>query len=159
VRKQYAQVAPAYPFEYNFLDQQFEKLYRTDLRQQTIIAIFSGLAIFIASLGLFGLASFTTNKRLREIGVRKVLGSTPGNIVLLLTRDLLKPVIIATLIAIPVAHTLMTNWLQNFAFKTSLSWWIFALAAGITFGIALLTVGFKAVKASMINPIDNLRSE
>ncbi|RYY34484.1 MAG: FtsX-like permease family protein [Sphingobacteriaceae bacterium] len=159
VKKQYAGIAAGYPFEYSFLDQQFEQLYRADLKQQTIMGIFSGLAIFIASLGLFGLASFTTNRRLREIGVRKVLGSTPANIVLLLTKDLLKPVIIATLIAIPVSHSLMTNWLQNFAFKTALSWWIFALAAGITFSIAILTVGFKAIKASMLNPISNLRSD
>ena len=102
IKEEYSKVAPVYPFEYSFLDQKFDALYKTDIRQQTILSIFSGLAIFIACLGLFGLASFTATKRTKEIGVRKVLGSSVQNIVLLLSKDLLKPVLIATLIAIPV---------------------------------------------------------
>ncbi|HLZ86079.1 MAG TPA: ABC transporter permease [Puia sp.] len=159
VKKAYAGVAPAYPFEYTFLDQKFDLLYRKDIRQQTILSIFAGLAIVIACLGLFGLASFTAVKRTKEIGVRKVLGSSVQNIILLLSKDLLKPVLLATLIAVPVAYFVMHGWLQNFAYRTGLQWWIFALAAGITVAIALATVSFRAVKAAMANPTKSLRSE
>ena len=159
VKKAYTGAAPAYPFEYTFLDQKFGELYRKDIRQQTILSIFSGLAILVACLGLFGLASFTAVKRTKEIGVRKVLGSSVQNIILLLSKDLLKPVVLATLVAIPVAYTVMHGWLQNFAYRTGLQWWIFALSAGITVAIALATVSFRAVRAAMANPTKSLRSE
>lgn len=159
IKEVYNKVAPLYPFEYNFLDQKFDTLYKADIRQQTILGIFSGLAIFIACLGLFGLASFTAAKRTKEIGVRKVLGSTTENIVLLLSKDLLKPVLIATFIAIPVGFYAMSSWLQNFAYRTPLHWWVFLIAAFITFAIAFLTVGLKAVKAAMANPVKSLRTE
>jgi putative ABC transport system permease protein len=159
IKEAYKNVAPAYPFEYSFLDQKFDNLYRTDIRQQTILNIFSGLAIFIACLGLFGLASFAANKRIKEIGVRKVLGSSVGGIVILLSKDLLKPVLIATVIAIPAGYYFMNNWLQNFAYRTPMHWWIFIIAAIITFSIAFFTVGLKAVKAAIANPVKSLRSE
>lgn len=159
VKNAYAKAAPVYPFEYTFLDQKFDDLYKNDLRQQNILNIFSGLAIIIACLGLFGLAAFTTAKRTKEIGVRKVLGSSVQNIVILLSRDLLKPVLLATLIATPVAYTVMNKWLQNFAFRTPLSWWVFAVAAIVTIAIALITVSFKAVKAAVANPTKSLRTE
>lgn len=159
IKNEYAKVAPVYPFEYSFLDQKFDQLYKTDLRQQTILTIFAGLAIFVACLGLFGLASFTAAKRTKEIGVRKVLGSSIQGIVVLLSKDLLRPVLIATCIAIPAGYYAMNNWLQNFAFRTGLEWWIFILAAALTMIIALLTVCFKAVKAALANPATSLRSE
>ena len=159
VEKAYKSVAPAYPFEYSFLDGQFNDLYKKDVRQQTILSVFAGLAIFVACLGLFGLASFTATKRFKEIGVRKVLGSSVQSIVVLLSKDLLKPVVIATCIALPAGYWVMNKWLQNFAFKTTLSWWIFVLAALITFGIALITVSIKAVKAAIANPVKSLRTE
>ena len=159
VQKAYKNVASAYPFEYRFLDQQFDKLYKKDLRQQTILTVFAVLAIFVACLGLFGLASFTATKRFKEIGVRKVLGSSVKGIVLLLSGDLLKPVLIATCIALPAGYWAMDKWLQNFAYKTSLSWWVFVLAALITFGIAFITVSIKAIKAAIANPVQSLRSE
>lgn len=155
----YAKLAPVYPFEYTFLDQQFDEMYRTDIRQQSILSIFSGLAIFIACLGLFGLASFTAVKRTKEIGVRKVLGSTTENIVMLLAKDLLRPVCIAILIAVPFGYYAMSNWLQNFAYQTPLHWWIFLLSALITLGIAFFTVGFRAMKAALANPVKSLRTE
>jgi putative ABC transport system permease protein len=155
----YTKLAPVYPFEYSFLDQKFDITYKTDIRQQTILSIFSGLAIFIACLGLFGLASFTAAKRTKEIGVRKVLGSSIPNILLLLSKDLLKPVLIATLIAIPCGYYAMHQWLQNFAYRVSLQWWIFVLAAGLTFIIALITVSFKSLKAALANPVKSLRNE
>ena len=159
VRDAFARATPLYPFDYSFLDQKFDELYRKDLRQQKLLTIFSGLAIMIACLGLFGLTSFTAAKRTKEIGVRKVLGSSVQNIILLLSKELLKPVLLATLIAIPVAYMVMHQWLQNFAYRTAMQWWIFALSAVITMIIALCTVTIKATKAALANPTDSLRNE
>lgn len=159
IKAAYQQVAPVYPCEYTFLDQKFDQTYKTDIRQQTILSIFSGLAIFIACLGLFGLASFTAAKRTKEIGVRKVLGSSVPNILLLLAKDLLKPVLIATLIAMPVGYYCMHQWLQNFAYRTPISWWIFALAALVTAIIAFATISYQSVKAALANPVKSLRAE
>jgi putative ABC transport system permease protein len=159
IKNVYSKIAPVYPFDYTFLDQNFDKLYKKDLRQQTILTVFSVLAIFIACLGLFGLASYTATKRTKEIGVRKVLGSSTKNIVMLLSKDLLKPILIAIMIAIPAGFFIMNNWLQNFAYRTTLPWWIFVLAAIITIVIALFTVSLKAVKAAAANPVKSLRSE
>ncbi|MBL7700307.1 MAG: ABC transporter permease [Chitinophagaceae bacterium] len=159
IRNEYARVAPAYPFEYRFLDQQFDELYRNDLRQQTILTIFAALAIFVACLGLFGLASFAAAKRFKEIGIRKTLGSSVRGIVILLSKDLLKPVLVATCIALPLAYYAMNKWLENFAYKTQLSWWIFILAAVIAIVIALLTVSARAIKAAIVSPATSLRSE
>jgi putative ABC transport system permease protein len=159
VKAIYTKVAPVYPFEYTFLDQKFDTIYKKDIRQQTMLTIFSGLAIFIASLGLFGLASFTAAKRTKEIGVRKVLGSSVQSILVLISKDLLKPVLLATVIAMPIGYYCMDKWLQNFAYKTPLHWWIFVLAAFLTFAIALFTISFQSLKAALMNPIKSLRSE
>lgn len=159
IKNTYRGVAPIYPLEYTFLDQKFDITYKKDIRQQTILSIFSGLAIFVACLGLFGLASFTATKRTKEIGVRKVLGSSVQNILLLLSKDLLKPVLIATVIAMPLGYYFMNQWLQNFAYKVDLSWWVFALAGGITALIAFATISFQSVKAALANPVKSLRSE
>jgi putative ABC transport system permease protein len=159
VKNAYARVAPLYPCDYAFLDHKFDELYTNDLRQQNILTIFSGLAIVIACLGLFGLTSFTVVKRTKEIGVRKVLGSSVQNIIVLLAKELLKPILLATLIAIPIAYIIMHNWLQDFAYRTGLSWWIFVLSSFITVAIALFTVSFKATKAALTNPVKSLRTE
>jgi len=159
IKNAYAKVAPAFPFEYTFLDDNFANIYKKDLQQQSILSVFAGLAIFVACLGLFGLASFTATKRFKEIGVRKVLGSSVQGIVTLLSKDLLKPVLIATCIALPIGYYCMQKWLQSFAYKTPLSWWIFVLAAGATLAIALATVCIKAVQAALANPVKSLRSE
>lgn len=159
IRSEYAKAATAYPLEYRFLDQQFGEIYRNNLRQQTILTVFAGLAIFVACLGLFGLASFAAAKRVKEIGVRKVLGSSVESIVMLLSKDLLKPVLIATCIAIPAGYFVMNRWLHNFAYQTPLSFWVFLLAAMSTFLIALLTVSIKAVNAARANPTKSLRAE
>jgi putative ABC transport system permease protein len=157
--KVYSKVAPGYPFEYKFLDQKFDELYKKDIRQQKLLSVFAGLAIFVACLGLFGLASFTATKRIKEIGIRKVLGSSVQNIVILLSKDLLKPVMVAVGIALPLGYWAMNKWLEDFSYKTNLSWWIFVLAAVITVGIALITVSVKAVKAAVTNPVKSLRTE
>lgn len=159
VKEAYARAAPAYPCEYSFLDQNFDRLYSKDLRQQNILGIFSGLAILIACLGLFGLTSFTTARRTREIGIRKVLGSSVRNVVLLLSKELLWPVLLATLIAIPFAYGIMHSWLQNFAYRTAVQWWLFVLSAAITVVIALCTVTVIAAKAAMADPVKSLRTE
>lgn len=159
VDKEYKRIAPAYPFEYKFLDDQFDNLYRKDVRQQTILSIFAVLAILVACLGLFGLASFSATKRFKEIGIRKILGSSVGEIVLLLSKDLLRPVVVACCIALPAGYWIMHRWLENFAYRTSLSWWVFCLAALIVFVIAVVTVGVKAVKAAVANPVKSLRTE
>lgn len=159
IDKIFASIAPVYPFEYEFLDQQFNEQYLTDLRQQYILTGFSSIAIFIACLGLFGLASYTAVKRTKEIGVRKVLGSSTRMIVILLSRDLLKPVLLGTLIAIPLGYLAMDKWLQSFAYRTTLHWWVFALAALMAVSIAMITVSIEAWKAARANPIKSLRSE
>ncbi len=159
IEKLYDAAAPVYPFAYTFLDQKFGEMYQKDLRQQKIITVFAGLAILVASLGLLGLASFTATKRFREIGVRKVLGSSVQGIVLLLSRDLLKPVLISLCIAIPAGYYAMSRWLESFAYRSPLSWWIFGLAAAITFLIALATICLRSVGAAMASPVKSLRAE
>ena len=159
IKKAYLDFAPYYPFEYSFLDDRFDQLYRTDARQESVLSIFSIIAIFIACLGLFGLASYTAVKRTKEVGVRKVLGSSVENIVLLLSRDLLKPVLLATVIAIPLGYYAMNKWLESFAYRISFHWWMFALASGIAILIALATISFQAIKAAMANPVKSLRTE
>jgi len=159
IKKVYVDFAPAYPFEYNFLDERFDQLYRTESKQESVLSIFSIIAIFVACLGLFGLASYTAIKRTKEIGVRKVLGSSVQNIIFLLSKDLLKPVLLGALIAIPVGYFAMNKWLQSFAYRIGFQWWMFALAVGIALTIALLTVGVQAVKAALANPIKSLRTE
>jgi len=159
IKSVYSSLAPDYPFEYGFLDERFDQLYRTESRQQSVLSIFSVIAIFVACLGLFGLASYTALKRTKEIGVRKVLGSSIQNICFLLSKDLLKPVLIGTVIAIPIGYYAMSKWLEGFAYRINFQWWMFAIAILAAFAIALLTVGFQAVKAALANPIKSLRTE
>lgn len=159
IKKAYTAEAPDYPFEYTFLDDRFDQLYRAEARQESVLSIFSVIAIFVACLGLFGLASYSAIKRTKEVGVRKVLGSSVENIVLLLSKDLLKPVLIGTLIAIPVGYYAMNKWLQSFAYRVSFHWWMFAIAVAIAVVIALLTVSSQAIKAAIANPVKSLRTE
>ncbi len=159
IEKAYQRVAPDYPFEYSFLDQKFDVLYKKDIRQQGIISIFSGLAIFIACLGLFGLASFSTAKRTKEIGVRKVLGASTSSIVRLLSRDFIQLILISIVIATPLGWYFMDRWLENFAYKIDLEWWYFMVAGSLTILIALVTVSFQSIKSALMNPVESLKSE
>jgi len=150
---------PEVPFEYTFLDERFEQLYESEQRQQTIFTSFAFIAIFIACLGLFGLSAFTISQRVKEIGIRKVLGADVTNIVGLLSKDFLKLVAIAALIAFPIAWYAMHKWLEDFAYRIDIPWWIF-LSAGIAAAlVAFLTISFQAVKAAHANPVKNLRTE
>jgi putative ABC transport system permease protein len=146
-------------FEYHFLDKQWEMLYREDKIRQTIFLIVSLLAIFIAALGLLGLTIYAAQQRLREIGIRKVLGANIGGIVLLLSKDFLKLVIVAAVIAVPVTWYFMHRWLEDFAYRIDISWWVFVLSALAAVTIAMLTIGYQVVKAALANPVKSLRVE
>ncbi|MEP6614926.1 MAG: ABC transporter permease [Ginsengibacter sp.] len=150
---------PETPFEYTFLDENFEKLYASEERQATIFTVFACIAIFIACLGLFGLSAFAITQRVKEIGIRKVLGASVSSIVSLLSKDFLKLVVIAAVIAFPIAWYAMNNWLQDFAYRINISWWIFFTAAVIAAFIALFTISLQAIKAAVANPVKSLRSE
>ncbi|MGZ3944723.1 MAG: ABC transporter permease [Mucilaginibacter sp.] len=150
---------PDNPFEYSFMDEDFDALYKTDQTMGKVFGTFAGLSIAVACLGLLGLAMYTAERRTKEIGIRKVLGASVENIVTMLSKDLIKLVIIASVIAFPVAWYAMNIWLQDFAYPTDMNWWIFGLAAFITMIIALATVSFQSIKAALMNPVNSLRSE
>ncbi|SFF30115.1 FtsX-like permease family protein [Spirosoma endophyticum] len=152
-------INPAEPFEYSFLDADFQKNYESENRLTTLVGYFTFIAILISCLGLFGLASFNAEQRVKEIGVRKVLGASVTNIVALLSKDFIKLVLMALLIASPIAWYAMNRWLQRFAYKVDIEWWMFAFAGLVAVGIALLTVSFQSMKAALMNPVKNLRSE
>jgi putative ABC transport system permease protein len=150
---------PNRPFSYFFLDEYFDKQYRGEERFGKLFMNFSILAIFISCLGLLGLASYSTMQRTKEIGIRKVMGASVQGIINLLSRDFLTLVILSFLIAMPVAWYFMHTWLQDFAYRTKISWWVFLLAGGIAIFIALFTVSFQAIKAAIANPVKSLRTE
>ncbi len=158
-KEKYSQVFPGNPFDYFFLDTFFNRQYKGDQQFGQVFGFFSMLAIFVASLGLFGLASFTAAQRTKEIGIRKVLGSSVSNIFLLLSKDFLKLVVIANLIAVPVVWILMNEWLSLFAFHVNITFWIFIIAAVITTFIALITVSYQSISAAIANPVKSLRYE
>ncbi len=159
VEQLWHQQFPDKPFTYEFLDDTFSRTYQVETRTGKVFGLFAGLAVLISCLGLFGLVTFTAEQRTKEIGVRKVLGASVVSIVALLSKDFLKLVLIAIVIASPVAWWAMNKWLQDFAYKIDIAWWVFALAGGLATGIALLTISFQSVKAALTNPIRSLRSE
>lgn len=150
---------PNTAFDYQFLDRHVAELYASEERTASTVTLFSSLAIFIACLGLFGLAAFTAEQRTKEIGVRKVLGATVANITKLLSKDFLKLVVVAFMIAAPIAYWLMHRWLLDFAYRTEINWWVFVFAGIMALFIALLTVSFQAIKAAIANPVKSLRTE
>ena len=147
------------PFDYSFVDDNFNKSYADEGQYGNIFTTASAWAIFIACLGLFGLATFTVESRLKEIGVRKVLGASVQSIVRLLSKDFLVLVFIAFLIACPLAWYGMNKWLQDFAYKVDISWLVFLIAGAVALVIALATVSFQAIKAAIANPVNSLRTE
>ena len=159
IERSWKTMAPGLPFSYRFMDDSFDQLYRKESRISKIIGIFSGLSIFIACLGLFGLTAFAMERRTKEIGIRKVLGATTSNLIALLSKDFLRLVLIALIIAIPIAWYGMNQWLQDFAYRTQIGWWIFALAGIAALVIAFVTISLQSVKAAMANPIKSLRNE
>ena len=147
------------PFTYSFLDDDFNNTYISEQKTGIILGIFSALTIFVACLGLFGLATFTAGQRTKEIGIRKVLGANVGQIVGLLSQDFLTLVLIACVIAFPLAWYAMSKWLQDFAFRSDISWWIFVFAGVFALLIAFVTISFQAIKAAIVNPVKSLRTE
>jgi putative ABC transport system permease protein len=150
---------PGYPFEYRFMDEEFHKQFQSEMLVEKLSRIFAGLAIFISCLGLFGLAAYTAERRTKEIGIRKVLGASVAGIAGLLSLDFLKLVFLSFLIAFPLAWYFMDQWLQDFAYRVSISWTIFLFAGVAALAVALLTISFQAVKAALANPVRNLRTE
>jgi putative ABC transport system permease protein len=150
---------PETPFRFTFLDERFRRLYESEQQQSHLFTIFSCLAIFIACLGLFGLSAFTISQRVKEIGVRKVLGASIPQIVTELSKDFLKLVIVAAVIALPIAWYAMSKWLLDFAFRVSIEWWVFVMAGVIALIIAFATISYQSIKAAMANPVKSLRSE
>jgi putative ABC transport system permease protein len=150
---------PGYPFEYQFIDDNFNQLFKTETLTGTLAGVFAGLAIFISCLGLFGLAAYTAERRIKEIGIRKVLGASVSGLAGLLSKDFLKLVGISCLIAFPVALWALNNWLQSYQYRVSIHWWVFAIAGILAIVIALATVSFQAIKAALMNPVKSLRSE
>jgi len=159
IRRVHAEYNPGFPLEYEFLDESLGGLYRSDQRFGAIIQVFTGLAIFISCLGLFGLASFLIERRTKEIGIRKILGADTGRIAALLSKDFLKWVALANLIAIPAAYLAMSRWLASFAYRTGISALIFVGSAGLTLAIASLTIGIHCLRAATSNPAQSLRRE
>lgn len=159
LEKVWKEVYPKDPFRYSFLDEDFDTLYRSEKQRGKVFLAFSVLAIFIACLGLFGLASFTSEQKTKEIGIRKVLGATVGNIVKLLSVESIKLVLFANLIAWPVSYYIMHNWLENFAYRTEIRIGLFILAGVSVLAIALATVSFHAIRSALANPADSIRTE
>ena len=159
VEQQYKKYAGDDPFTYTFVDKQFEAKYRADQRAGLLFNIFAGIAIFISCLGLLGLSTYTVRQRIKEIGIRKVLGASVGSIVQLLSSGSVLLVLLSVVIASPVAWWGMNNWLDDFAFRIDLQWWMFVVAGLAAMAIALLTVSRQAIRAALANPVDSLRDE
>ncbi len=159
VEKTWNQFLPQFPYEYTFLEENYAALYDAENRQGQLFTIFSGIAIFVACLGLFGLAAFATSQRTKEIGIRKVLGASVSSVVLLLSKDFLRLVVIGLVIATPIAWLTMSNWLADFAYRINIEWWVFVIAGVLAILVALLTVSLQSIKAATANPVESLRSE
>lgn len=159
IERLYKDMAPGQPFNYTFMDEDFNNLYQTEQRMGVIAISFSTLAILIACLGLFGLAAYAAEQRTKEIGIRKVLGATVSNITTMLSKDFLKLVIVAAVIAFPLAWWVMHSWLQDFAYRTDISWWVFIMAGVTAALIAVFTVSFQTIRAALMNPVKSLRNE
>jgi len=159
IKQKYDAFFPGNLFDYVFLDERFNKQYRNEQLFSKAFGIFAAIAIFVACLGLFGLAMFSTIQRTKEIGVRKVLGASVSGILLLLSKEFIKLVVIASLIAFPVAWWVMNKWLQDFSYRVNINWWIFLLAGAAALLVAILTISFQAIKAAIANPVKSLRTE
>lgn len=155
----FQQYLPGQPFKYSFLDEDYDRMYRAEMRTGKILGGFAGFAILIACLGLFGLAAFTTEQRTKEIGIRKVLGASVTSVIGLLSRDFLRLVLIALILAVPLAWWAMQQWLKDFVYRVDVQWWVFLAAGALAMLLAFLTVGAQGVKAALMNPVKSLRNE
>ena len=159
LEKIYQEINPNYPFDYQFLDQEYAKLYQSEQVIAKLSNVFALLAIVVSCLGLLGLAMFSSEQRIKEIGIRKVLGASVSSIVTLFSKDFLQLVGISFMVAAPLSWFFMKEWLQSFAYRIDIQWWMFASAGTLVLLIALLTISFQSIKAAMANPVDSLRNE
>ncbi len=159
VQAAYEKIFPEVPFVGKFYEENIENFYRAERQMGLLYRVFAGLTVFIACLGLFGLSAFAAEQRTKEIGVRKVLGASVGSITALLSKDFLKLVTIAIVIASPIAWYFMQAWMAEFKYQIGIEWWVFVLAAGLSLLVAFLTVSVQAVRAALMNPVKSLRSE
>jgi putative ABC transport system permease protein len=159
MEKLWREFVPSQPLDYVFFDDNFAQLYNTEIQAGKTFTAFAALAIIIAGLGLFGLASYVTTQKTKEIGIRKVLGASVPGIILLLNREFLIKLLVANLLAWPVAYFAMNKWLQNFAFRAGIKLWVFVASAALALVISLLTVSYQTTKAASTNPVNSLRYE
>jgi putative ABC transport system permease protein len=159
ITKKWAQFVPAYPLDYKFMDETYGSMYKNEQKLSQLLWIFTIMAIFIGCMGLFALAAFSAEQRVKEIGIRKVLGANVFNIIGLLSKSFLTMVLLASLLAFPIAWWAMNNWLNDFPYRITISWWVFLIALTVALGIAFLTVSFQSLKAATTNPVKSLRSE
>jgi putative ABC transport system permease protein len=159
VRETWAAMVPDRPLDYFFLDDDFARQYRREERTTALFSTFAGLGIFVACLGLVGLASFLAEKRTKEIGVRKVLGASPARIAALFVREFMLLVVLASALAWPAAYLLMGRWLRNFAYRVEMGPWTFILSAGAAFAVALLTISAQTMRAVLADPVKSIRYE
>lgn len=155
----YKNANPDYPFAYEFVDQEYKKLYSSELIISKLSIIFACVAIVISCLGLLGLVMFSAEQRVKELGIRKVLGASVNQLVALFAKDFLKLIFIAFVIASPLAWYAMNKWMESFAYKTAISWWIFVAAGSVSLLIAFIIMSYEAFKAALTNPVRSLRSE
>ncbi|RMD98911.1 MAG: FtsX-like permease family protein [Calditrichaeota bacterium] len=159
VKKVYKKFNPGYPVEYHFLDETYERMFVSEKRLSKIFGAFTVLAIVISCLGIFGLAAFVAEQKTKEIGIRKVLGASVSHIMMMLSQEFIRNILLANILSWPLAYYLMNKWLQNFAYRISIEWWVLALAGGLALVVALLTVSTQAIKAASANPVESLRYE
>jgi ABC-type transport system, involved in lipoprotein release, permease component len=150
---------PGYPFEYGFLDDQFNDIFKSEMLIQKLAGVFALLSIVVSCLGLFGLAAFTVERRIKEMGIRKVLGASVASLVGLLNREFVMLVLVSCTLAFPVTWWAMSDWLGNYQYRIDLHWWVFGLAGLGALLIAIFTVSSQAIRAAMANPVDSLRDE
>ncbi|MEO0877071.1 MAG: FtsX-like permease family protein, partial [Bacteroidota bacterium] len=152
-------LAPAYPLNYHFVDEAFNQTYRSELKLGRIFTLFTGLSIFIASLGLFGLMAFNVERRIKEVGIRRVLGASTSQIIYVLSAQFFRWIALAVVIALPLSYYAMNHWLQDFSYRINISWWTLALAVMLSLFLAVFTITAQSIRAAMSNPIKSLRSE
>jgi putative ABC transport system permease protein len=158
-QKVFKQYSPGFPMDYAFLDDDYNNLYKTDLQSGILFTWFAGIAILVSCLGLFGLATYTAQVKVKEIGIRKVLGASVASITGMLSKDFLVLVTLSIVISTPIAWYAMNKWLQGFIYRVNVQWWTFVLAGVIALIIAFITISFQAIKAALANPVKSLRSE
>jgi putative ABC transport system permease protein len=150
---------PAYPFDYRFVDDQFNQMFMSEMLVSKLSRVFASLAIMISCLGLFGLAAYTAERRTKEIGIRKVLGASVASVTTLLSKDFLQLVILSCILAFPLAYWKMYTWLKDYQYHINIQWWVFAAAGFTAVVIAVATISFQSIKAALANPVKSLRSE